>query len=503
MNYLNENIHLFVCIYILLLFIIKISSKESNKTKLPSSIAVLPFKTFKIPNKNNEDSFSSRDYFDIIHSSKIYLEIEIGQSIKNKTLSKEEESIIPNKKQFLPLFIIIDDINLYIVDNYFYDKKKKEICRYSTELSTLYQVNSSYKFTPNNLSKQIYASDYFKIFSNTLLNDYNMIKIDFKHLYDPSKNISFACGKVGLIVPKNKLYLNSDINFIGQIHKALENVDVSFTFKFNDNGKIEGSDEGLLIIGAGSYEKNRDDLISIYSIPNNYGSDLNWRFEMDQITIGDNFFEFSNEQFMIKADIEGIEIPYSFYELLKRTYFNYYFKKKICQYDIVNNNYLVFSCNSSIFTEEDIKKFPQIDFLKSQLGFNFSFSGKELFYKNNNAYFFKMVAYLQRFRTDFLLGRIFLKKYKVIFNSDSKSMLFYDIKMQNEEIHKNKEKNNIALAIVIYFISGILFLVIGLFLGRKFCLLKRRIYANELEDDNYVYESKNKVIKKEQKLIEL
>ena len=114
-----------------------------------------------------------------------------------------------------------------------------------------------------------------------------------------------------------------------------------------------------------------------------------------------------------------------------------------------------------------------------------------------------MVAYLQRFRTDFLLGRIFLKKYKVIFNSDSKSMLFYDIKMQNEEIHKNKEKNNIALAIVIYFISGILFLVIGLFLGRKFCLLRRRIYANELEDENYVYESKNKKIKKEQKLIEL
>ena len=503
MNYLNGSIHFFLYIYILLLFIIKISPKELNKTKLTQNIAVVPFKTFKIPNKNNEDSFSPRDYFDIIHSSKIYLEIEIGQSIKNKTLSKEEESKIPNKKQFLPLFIIIDDINLYIVDNYFYDKKKQAICRYSTELSTSYQVNSSYKFTPNNLGKQIYASDYFKIFSNTLLNYYNMIKIDFKHLFDPSKNISFACGKVGLIVPKNKLYLNSDINFIGQIHKALENVDVSFTFEFNDNGKIEGSDEGLLIIGAGSYEKNEDDLISVYSIPNNYGSDLNWRFEMDQITIGDNFFEFSNEQFLIKADIEGIEIPYSFYELLKRTYFNYYFKKKICQYDIVNNNYLVFSCNSSIFTEEDIQKFPQIDFLKSPLGFNFSFSGKELFYKKNNVYFFKMVAYLQRFRTDFLLGRMFLKKYKIIFNSDSKSMLFYDIKIQNEEIHITKQKNNIVLAIIIYFISGILFLVIGLFLGRKFCLLRRRIYANELEDDNYVYESKNKVIKKEQKLIEL
>ena len=494
---------LFCKFYILLLFKTRISPKELNKSKLAPNIAVLPFKTFRIPNKNGEGSFSSKDYFDIIHSSKIYLEIEIGQNIKNKTLSKEEESKIPNKKQIVPLFIIIDDINLYIDDNYFYDKQKKEICRYSTELSTSYKVNSSYKFASNSLGKHIFASDYFKIFSNTLLNDYNMIKIDFKHLFDPSKNISFACGKVGLIVPKYNLYLNSDINFIGQIHKARENVDVSFTFEYNNNGKIEGADEGLLIIGADSYEKKRDDLISVYSLPNSYGSDLNWRFDMDQIIIGENFFEFNNEEFMIKADIEGIEIPYSFYELLKRVYFNYYFQKKICQYDIVNNNYLVFSCNSSMFTEEDIQKFPQIDFLKSQLGFNFSFSGKDLFYKKNNVYFFKMVAYLQRFRTDFLLGRMFLKKYKVIFNSDSKSMLFYDIKIQNEEISRTKEKNNITLVIIIYFISGILFLGIGVFLGRKFCLFRRRIYANELEDDNYVYESKNKNIKKEQKLIEL
>ena len=496
---------LFCIFYNILLCINKISSKESNRTKLPSSIAVLPFKTFKIPSKNEEDSFSSKDYFDIIHSSKIYLEIEIGENIKNLTLSKEEESKIPNRKQIVPLFIVIDDFNLYIDDNYFYDKQKKEICRYSTELSTSYKVNSfsSNQMSKNAISKHIFASDYFKIFTNTLLNDYNMIKIDFKHLLDLSKNISFACGKVGLIVPKNNIYLNSDINFIGQIHKSMKNVDFSFTFKFNNNGNIEKSDEGLLIIGADSYEKNRDDLISVYSIPNSYGSGLNWRFAMDQITIGENYFEFNNEEFMIKADIEGIEIPYSFYELLKRIYFNYYFKKKICKYDIVNNNYLVFSSNSSIFTEEDIQKFPQIDFLKTQLGFNFSFSGKELFYKKNNVYFFKMVAYLQRFRTDFLLGRMFLKKYKVIFNSDSKSMLFYDIQIQNEEISEIKEKNNIALAIVFYFISGILFLVIGAFLGRKFCLMRRRIYANELEDDNYVYESKNKVIKKEQKLIEL
>ena len=40
-----------------------------------------------------------------------------------------------------------------------------------------------------------------------------------------------------------------------------------------NNGKIEGSDEGLLIIGADSYEKNRDDLISVQD--RNYSSKKN------------------------------------------------------------------------------------------------------------------------------------------------------------------------------------------------------------------------------------
>ena len=119
------------------------------------------------------------------------------------------------------------------------------------------------------------------------------------------------------------------INFIGQINKAMENVDVSFIFDYNNNRNIEGSDEGLLIIGADSYEKNRDDLISIYSTTNSFGSDLNWVFDIDKITIGDNFFEFNNEEFIIKTDIDGIEIPYSFYELLKRIYFNTSSKKNL------------------------------------------------------------------------------------------------------------------------------------------------------------------------------
>ena len=74
---------------------------------------------------------------------------------------------------------------------------------------------------------------------------------------------------------------------------------------------------------------------------------------------------------------------------------------------------------------------------------------------------------------------------------------------ENNIVIYNKERKNIAFLVISYILIGIIFLWAGIYFGRKFCNIRRKIYANELEDDNYVYESKKKGIKKNQKLIEL
>ena len=243
----------------------------------------------------------------------------------------------------------------------------------------------------------------------------------------------------------------------------------------------------------------------MYTKPNRYGASTLWRFGVDQITIGNQIFEFKDEEFVIKADIEGIEIPYSFYKDLNKIYFNNYFEKSICKYELVNDMFIVISCNSNLFTSKDIQNFPKINFLKHKFGFNFTFSGEELFYKKENNYYFKMPAYLDRYRIEFKLGRIFLKKYKIIFNSDSKSMYIYKPKqIKNENDYKAKiHKTKSFLIVISYIFIGIIFLGAGLFFGRRFCSINRKIHANELEDNNYIYESKEKGIKKDQKLLEL
>ena len=93
-----------------------------------------------------------------------------------------------------------------------------------------------------------------------------------------------------------------------------------------------------------------------------------------------------------------------------------------------------------------------------------------------------------------------MKKYQVIFNSDSNCLLFY--KTNNlKKINNNQTNIKIGLLTISYILIGILFLGIGIYFGKKFCKIGRRIYANELEDDNYIYESKNNEKQKERKLI--
>ena len=488
---------------IFLLIVTKIKSDELKEKDLLPTIAVIPFKIF-FPLKVNNYPNLCRYYLENIHSSLPYLEIEIGENIKNKKLTKNEETKIHNKIQILSLFISIDDNSFYIDDNYFLSEEKNLLCRYSTELSTSYEIDPSKNIYQEN-KNYFLANDIIKIYSDIYLRKYDKIKIEFKHIFDKKKNISFACGKGGLLSLNNRLNADLETNFINQIHSNLKNVDYSFTFKFEKNNSEKNID-GILIIGLESIEKNKkNELIPIYINKNRNGSGnkYEWRFGIDQITIGNQLYEFSNDhELMIKADIEGIEIPYSFYNQLNKVFFNNYYSSKICQTEIVNNFYIMISCNIEKFTKNDIQKFPEINFLKIKIGYNFSFSGEELFYQKDNLYIFKIISFLERYKTDFKLGRIFLKKYQVIFNSDSNCLLFY--KTNNlKKINNNQTNIKIGLLTISYILIGILFLGIGIYFGKKFCKIGRRIYANELEDDNYIYESKNNGTKKERKLLEL
>ena len=86
----------------------------------------------------------------------------------------------------MSIFLIIDDFTFYIDDNYFYDEQKNLICRYSSNLSSSYEIKENIK---SKYRHSIYASDYFKIYSDFFLSKYEMINIIFRHSLSMNKNI--------------------------------------------------------------------------------------------------------------------------------------------------------------------------------------------------------------------------------------------------------------------------------------------------------------------------
>ena len=385
---------LYFLIFFLLFIIIKSDLDPDNITYEPK-IAVIPFKTFYPPVSTlyNEgiNSFNAKEFYNTIHHSSSYLDLEIGKSFIQK----------------LSLFFTLDDYYFHLDDNYFYDEKSNNlICHFSSNLSDSYEIIKTNDIYAANNKRYSFAKEYFKIYSDIYLNNYNLYKFNFHHFLNNSKNISYACGEIGLLYAPEDLSINlADYNFISQIHNNLENVDISWTFQYNSNIDEENNYEGLFVIGIESLEKNKNknDLITVYTKLTECGNVLEWKFPIDELYIGNYSYEINNEEIKIDSDIEGFEIPKIFFDKLDIIFFNKYFSKKICEIEGVSEYYNIIYCYSDKYMGNDIEKFPEINFYKYKIGFNFSFTGKELFFEKDKKYFFRMIINLKNIENDFKL----------------------------------------------------------------------------------------------------
>ena len=435
-----------------------------------SSIGVIPFKIYHSLIEKNVLEFTTLDYYNIYHQSKLYLELNAGQKIKRKYLSSNK-----NKGQILSSFISIDDYLFSIDDNYdtTYHFKCKDICKYSTELSENFEVLSYENVVST--KKSIYSSDSFKIYTDLSLNKSEEIKMEFLYYKNDTENISYACGKIGVLFVRDK---TSDTSY-------------SFTFKYD----IE-NDNGLFIIGIESYEKNinqKTELINLYNKEDKFGSRQKWAFNIDNVYINNKFYQFEGVEISIKTDYEGFEFPSFMFDLLTEIYFNKYYNNSICVNEKINSIYphIIIYCDAN-------------KFFKFKLGFNITFSGEDLFHKIGNKYFFKILFSSILNTCELRMGRFFLKKYPIIFNPESKSMVFYK-KAKIEEEYKNitNDKSIFSSLLFKFIIISILFLIVGVFLGRKFCLMRKRKYAQELIENNGELELETKINTKENKLIDI
>ena len=91
------------------------------------------------------------------------------------------------------------------------------------------------------------------------------------------------------------------------------------------------------------------------------------------------------------------------------------------------------------------------------------------------------------------MGKIFLKKYHFSFNQDSKTINFHQNKIikignkgniDNKNNIDNKEQNKSKFNInYIWIIICFICLIVGIYLGNRWIIKRRKLRANELQDD--------------------
>ena len=119
--------------------------------------------------------------------------------------------------------------------------------------------------------------------------------------------------------------------------------------------------------------------------------------------------------------------PLIYFYKIKTYYFDYYIKEGICK---INEGieYKTISCEKSKkFGIDNLKKFPSLFMEHHEFNYTFEFTYEDLFLEKDNNYWF-LVA-LSSFKNDleeWNMGIIFLRKYNLIFNQDTKTISFYN-----------------------------------------------------------------------------
>ena len=205
--------------------------------------------------------------------------------------------------------------------------------------------------------------------------------------------------------------------------------------------------------------------------------------------------------------------PMYYLTIIKSQYFSKY---SSCYSE--KNPELIFYCEKSAnFGINELKLFPKLYLDNVDLNYTFELTYKELFIEINGKYYFLIT---ENSDETWSIGFSLFKKYQFVFNQDSRTVGFYnpnlpkekeekeeqsdtDVKEEEEEkeeqkANKEEEKENnennikesglsIELVIIILCIGGIIFIAIGILIGKFiFKKMKGKKRMNEL-DENFDY----------------
>lgn len=409
-----------------------------------SSNIKIPFKNSRaISSLSNNDS--SEKIYEYLLESDIYINLKIG--------------INP---QIIPMSLNLENKYIYITSN------ELNIGIYNKDKSSTFKTNNEEPLSDiSYFRKGLYCNETF-IFDND-----NKIKgddISFILTTEMSNKDEYRKGLIGLQIVSYK----QEQTFINQLKKKKLIDQYYFSFIFTKE------DEGDFIIGQQLHDY-QPKKYSFNNLRQVNAGDYSYIWELKIFNIKYGETEFNSKNFYLNFNFGMILVGVN----IKNEFYNDFFKSRIsaglCE-EKVYNDYFIYSCindNNKVKFNE-LKEFH---FIHKELEYDFVFNYNDLFIDYNNRKYFLLTYKLNSMTTIF--GKPFFKKYKIVFNPDSKQIGHYIKEEQSLEGENNNGKSNLKtiLFIVVILVLVIIIVALGYILNK---VLKKRKRKNEI-DENYDY----------------
>ena len=358
----------------------------------------------------------------------------------------------------IPLYILItsEDYGFYLINGYGpmqnqYKSRideKKGIFAYKSFHCSRFGYESL--FLENEKNEDILIND-FQIVDNSRE---NFTSNYFLNINNKDKNNihNITFGILGLELTPTYRYEVLD-NFVVQLKKKKYIGNYFWYLKYDENN----NNEGYLKIGEfPKCYKNEKIYKEIKSLK--YQMFIQWDlFFKDMYFYSSNIYNeeniINNKINLIKEDNDGsanaiLDFNYglitgskNYYNLIKEDFFNFYINSSICfenQTQIKDrSNKIYLYCLKDKFNTKDINSFPSLYFYHSEFNYTFELNHKDLFRHDEN-YIYFLVLFDTNKQNIWTLGKIFLSKYQLYFNHDSKMIGFCD---DNNEYYENKINN--------------------------------------------------------------
>ena len=389
-----------------------------------------------------------------ISKTELYITLEIG--------SKRAKIKVALSQQRSELFISGKDIISH---------------KYDESLSKSY-------LCPNNYTKELYYGLYKEVALSKenfyIQNDNNEIQLIEQLNFLLGKKNMYKDNKYEGIIGLRYIYFNGlkDFNFIGNL-KLKKIINSYYWFLNFDNFEKE---EGKMFIGTlphlidNKFKEN-----NFKEVPGTKSGF--WGFDFDQIFYGNSNDLKKSYHGYIHFDVKTFLGPNELMEILDEEFFNKYIKEKICFKEVYGFEKNIFYYCKNV-KEFHISEFKEIKFKINQLEKYFVFNYKDLFYYKDDLIYF-LILFQEININSFKIGHIFLKKYNLVFNQDSKTIGYYVDKINInktviEDFVDNKNKINITLTNILLILILLSIIFLSILVYRKG--INRKIRASELEE---------------------